>query len=307
MLNILNTFTSENKKFMRRSVSLVLSSGSARGVAHIGVIEELERQGFEIKSIAGSSMGAMVGGIFASGNLKVYRDWMCKLDKTAVFNLVDFTISTNGLVKGSKVIKALQLIVPDINIEDLPMSFTAVATDIKNRSEVIFEKCSLYEAIRASISIPTVLIPFMLDEMVLIDGGVLNPIPINRVKRNENDLLVAVDLNSSGSIEAEDVSKKAASEEAAESTFLAFIRNKGVRFFPKTKGNQLNYYSLLTQSVSLMTQQISAMTIERYHPDIVITIPNNSFGTFDFYKSAEIIQAGELATRKSLQKFFQKK
>lgn len=291
---------------MKQSVSLVLSSGGARGVAHIGVIEELERQGFEIKSISGSSMGALVGGIYASGKLKVYKDWMCKLDKTAVFSLVDFTISTNGLVKGSKVIKALKLIVPDINIEDLPISYIAVATDIKNRKEIVFEKGSLYEAIRASISIPTVLVPFMLDEMVLIDGGVLNPIPLNRVIRSENDLLIAVDLNSHVLSEAEDVSKKPADKED-ESALFSFIRKKGIRFFPKTKGNRLNYYSLLTQSVSLMTQQISAMSIEMYHPDILINIPKNSFGTFDFYKSEEIIKAGELATQKALYESYIKK
>ena len=181
---------------MYPSVSLVLSSGGARGIAHIGVIEELERQGFEIKSIAGSSMGALVGGIYASGNLQVYRDWMCNLDKTAVFNLVDFTLSTNGLVKGNKVIKELKKIVPDENIEDLPISFTAVATDIKNRKEVVFEKGSLFEAIRASISIPTVFKPCMQNGMVLIDGGVVNPLPINRVKRMKDDIVIAVDVSS---------------------------------------------------------------------------------------------------------------
>jgi NTE family protein len=291
---------------MKQSVSLVLSSGGARGVAHIGVIEELERQGFEIKSIAGSSMGALVGGIYASGNLKIYKEWMCKLDKTAVFNLVDFTLSTNGLVKGSRVINALKKIVPDINIEDLSISFCAVATDVKNRKEIIFESGSLYEAIRASISIPTVLVPFMLDEMVLIDGGVLNPLPINRAVRSKNDLLIAVDLNSTVSPKVE-VKIMADSIQEEEAALFSFIRKKGIQFFPKTRGNQLNYYSLLTQSVGLMTQQISKMSIEMNHPDIVINIPKNSYGTFDFYKSKEIINAGELATQKALIDFQIKK
>jgi NTE family protein len=292
---------------MKQAVSLVLSSGGARGVAHIGVIEEIKRQGFEIKSIAGSSIGALVGGIYASGNLEVYRDWMCRLDKKAVFNLVDFTISTNGIVKGSKVIAALKKIVPDINIEDLPISYTAVATDIKNKKEVVFEKGSLYEAIRASISIPTVLIPFMLEEMVLIDGGVLNPLPLNRVKRSKNDLLIAVDLNAPFSFDDKAARNASSISEENESAIVSFIRKKGVQFFPKTRGNQLNYYSLLTQSVSLMIQQISAMTIEMYQPDILIRIPKDSYGTFDFYKSTEIIKAGELSTQKALYEFHEKR
>lgn len=292
---------------MKQSVSLVLSSGGARGVAHIGVIEELERQGFEIKSIAGSSMGALVGGIYASGNLKVYRDWMCNLDKKAVFGLIDFTLSINGLVKGNKIIKELLKIVPHVNIEDLPISFTAVATDIKNKKEVVFDEGSLHDAIRASISIPTVFQPYRLNGMVLIDGGILNPLPINRVKRSKNDLLIAVDVSSPIIFEKHVASQKLPMEEEKELNYLSLLREKGFRFLPKVTGEQLNYYTLLTQSASLMMQQISAMTIEMYQPDILIRIPTNSYGPFLFYKSEEIIKSGELATQKVLFDFHAKK
>lgn len=292
---------------MQQSVSLVLSSGGARGIAHIGVIEELERQGFEIKSIAGSSIGALVGGIYASGNLKVYRDWMCNLDKKAVFNLVDFTLSTNGLVKGNKIIKELKKIVPDLNIEDLPISYTAVATDIKHKKEVVFEEGSLYEAIRASISIPTVFKPYMFDGKVLIDGGVLNPIPINRAKRCNNDLLIAVDVNSPILSEKQVADKNLSTEEEVELNYFSFLMKKGFQFLPKLPAKQLNYYSLLSQTASLMIQQISAMSIEMYQPDILIKIPMNSYGPFHFYKSEEIITAGELATRSALLEFRTKK
>ena len=287
---------------MKQSVSLVLSSGSAKGVAHIGVIEELERHGFEIKSIAGSSMGALVGGIYASGNIKVYRDWMCNLDKRAVFNLVDFTLSTNGLVKGNKVIRELKKIVPDVNIEDLPISYAAVATDIKNRKEVIFEKGSLYEAIRASISIPTVFKPYKLNGMVLIDGGVLNPIPINRVKRSKNDLLIAV--NVCNSISQEDtISGKLLKEEKIKLNNFNSMWKEWFLSRNIDKEEAFNYYTLLTQSASMMIQQISAKTIKRYPPDILIKVPLKSYGSFNFYKSEEIIKAGELSARKALQEF----
>jgi len=288
---------------MKRSVSLVLSSGGARGTAHIGVIEKLEKQGFEITSIAGSSMGALVGGMHASGNLQAYRDWMCKLDKMAVFNLVDFTMSASGLVKGSKVINALKHIVPDISIEDLPIAFTAVATDIRNHKEVVFDRGSLFEAIRASISIPTVFIPFMLDEMILIDGGVLNPLPLNRVRRRGGDLLVAVDLNAHLSVEKTASSGHPEDQAENESAIISFIRKKGLQFFPRHEDEQLNYYSLLTQSVGMMVEQLTALTIEMCHPDIIIKIPKESYGTFDFHKSEEIIRAGEMAARSALEVF----
>ncbi|MFA5850007.1 MAG: patatin-like phospholipase family protein [Bacteroidales bacterium] len=287
---------------MEKTVSLVLSSGGARGVAHIGVIEELERQGFKINSIAGSSMGALVGGVYASGNLQVFREWMCDLDKKTVFNLVDFALSTNGLVKGNKVIKELKKIIPDLNIEDLPLNFTAVATDIKNKKEVLFETGSLYEAIRASISIPTVFKPCMVEGMVLIDGGVLNPLPINRIKRNNNDLLIAVDVNSPVLFEKYVAVKKTSTKEI-ELNYFTFLMNKGFSFLPKISDMQLNYFTLLSQTASLMIQQISALTIEIQQPDILIKIPMNSYGPFHFYKSEEIIKAGELATRKALEEF----
>jgi NTE family protein len=285
---------------MKPSVSLVLSSGGARGVAHIGVIEELERQGFEIRSISGSSMGALVGGIYASGNLQVFRDWMCKLDKKAVFNLVDFTISTNGLVKGNKVIKELKKLVPDENIENLPIFFTAVATDIRNKKEVVFDKGSLFEAIRASISVPTVFKPCNLDGMLLIDGGVVNPLPINRVKRRKNDLLIAVDVSAPMSLTEDAPDEKSLINENNELSYFSFLLKKRFRFLPKITGDQLNYYTLLSQSGSMMVQQISAMSIEMHQPDILIQIPINSYGPFHFYKSEEIIEAGKLATQFAL-------
>lgn len=287
---------------MKQTVSLVLSSGGARGLAHIGVIEELQRQGFEIKSVSGTSMGSMVGGLYASGNLDGCKSWFSYLDKKSIFNLADFTISTDGFVKGDKIINELKKIVPDVNIEDLSISFTAVATDIKNKKEVVFDKGSLFEAIRASISIPTVFIPFKLGEMVLIDGAVLNPIPINCVKRRENDLLIAVDVNSS--ILEEDKSSVIIDSKSVkvESNPLSLIKN-GTYLLQKINIKQFNYYSLLSQSASLMLQQISSMTIETYKPDIVIKIPINSYSSFHYNKYDKIIESGRAATQRAIAEY----
>jgi NTE family protein len=235
--------------------------------------------------------------------LSTYKDWMCHLDKKAVFQLVDFTLSTNGIVKGNRVIKELKKIIPDVNIEELPILFRAVATDIKNKKEVIFEKGSLYEAIRGSISIPTIITPFKLNGMVLIDGGVVNPLPINRVKRVDEDLLIAVDVSAPTPIVTRPMPKLNL-EKPGELSYFSFIRKFGLGFLPTVTGTPLNFYTLMDQASSMMVQQLSKMTIERYPPDLLISIPEISYGGFHFYKADKIIQAGALAMRKELEYYF---
>ena len=179
----------------KRRVALVLAGGGARGVAHIGAIEELERQGFEISAVAGTSMGALVGGVYASGYLEPFKEWMRALDKYKVFSLVDFALSTEGLVKGDRVMEAMKELVPDVEIERMPVPFAAVAADLLTGDEVVLDSGGLYDAIRASISIPSVFRPVHRDGRVLVDGGTVNPLPLNRVRREEGDLLVAVDVS----------------------------------------------------------------------------------------------------------------
>ena len=173
----------------KRRVALVLAGGGARGVAHIGAIEELERQGFEISAVAGTSMGALVGGVYASGYLEPFKEWMRALDKYKVFSLVDFALSTEGLVKGDRVMEAMKELVPDVQIERMPVPFAAVAADLLTGDEVVLDSGGLYDAIRASISIPSVFRPVHRDGRVLVDGGTVNPLPLNRVRREEGDLL----------------------------------------------------------------------------------------------------------------------
>lgn len=288
---------------MKQKISLVLSSGSARGIAHVGVIEELERQGYEIASIAGSSIGALVGGIFASGKLKVFHEWLCKLDKKAIFNLADFTLSANGIVKGEKVFEELLKMIPDVNIEDLPIPFRAIATDLTNGNEIVFEGGSLFEAIRASISIPTVLKPYQYNDIILIDGGVLNPIPINRVKRCTNDILVAVDVSAPYAHKIGSSSPESAQEDVGKLKDCSIIKENGYRFLHNYSSKQLNYFTILSQSTSLMTKQISALALALYPPDILIEVPMKSYESYDFYKSKEIIKVGEIATKNAILAF----
>ena len=258
---------------MKKNIALVLSSGGARGMAHIGIIEELEKHGYKISSIAGSSMGAMVGGIYAAGQLPVLKKWLCSLDKKQVFDLVDFTFSSKGLIKGDRIMKKLKKMIPDQNIEDLKIPFCAVATDIVNGKEIVFNSGSLYDAIRASISIPTFFVPFINNGKQLVDGGVVNPIPINRVKRKRNDILVISNVN-------------------------ANIQHE--KILPVSNPDYFGYFKLIKKSISLMINQISILTIEKYPPDILINVSRDSHETFVFYKAAEIIKVGEQAARKVL-------
>jgi len=177
------------------TVSLVLGSGGARGYAHIGAIEELVAQGFDIRSVAGSSMGALVGGVYAAGKLDAYRDWVTPLQRFDVLRLLDWTFSGGGLIKGDRIIDKLRDLIGEVKIEDLPISYTAVAVDLLAQREIWFSRGSLFDAIRASIAIPTVLRPHHYEGRMLVDGGLLNPVPITPTLRDLTDCTIAVDLN----------------------------------------------------------------------------------------------------------------
>src|SRR5471032_3203351 len=180
---------------MKKRVALVLGSGGARGYAHIGVIEEIERRGYDIACIAGCSMGAVVGGIYAAGKLDEYRRWIESLDYLDVLRLVDVSFRL-GAIRGEKVFGQIRKIVGEINIEDLRIPYTAVATDLTNQQEIWFQAGCLHQAIRASAAIPSLFTPVMQGNRMLVDGGLLNPLPIVPVVSSHCDLIIAVNLNS---------------------------------------------------------------------------------------------------------------
>ena len=177
------------------TVSLVLGSGGARGYAHIGAIEELRAQGFDIRSVAGSSMGALVGGVYAAGKLDAYRDWVTELQRFDVLRLLDWTLTGGGFIKGDRIIDKIRHLIGEVDIENLPISYTAVAVDLLAQREVWFSRGSLFDAIRASIAIPTVLRPHHYQGRTLVDGGLLNPVPVTPTLRDLTDCTIAVDVN----------------------------------------------------------------------------------------------------------------
>ncbi|MCF8378785.1 MAG: patatin-like phospholipase family protein [Bacteroidales bacterium] len=288
---------------MKQKVALVLGSGGARGAAHIGVIRELINSGYEISSIAGTSMGALIGGIYAAGKLDEYEHWLTSLSKMDIFNLVDFTLSNHGIIKADKVLKEIESFVSDREIKDLPIKFAAVATDLKNKREVVITEGSLFDAIRASISIPMVVTPLQKYDTLFVDGGVLNPVPVNRVARYENDIMIAVNVNSLIS------PQKNHSQDPHLKQFNRLRHNKLRRFqkritrlFPLNKKESIGYFQLINETTSLMLSQIAKLTLASNPPDLLIEISRQSYGTFDFYKAKELISLGSEVTKKALLK-----
>jgi NTE family protein len=292
---------------VKKQVSLVLSGGGARGIAHIGVIEELEKQGFIIKSIAGTSMGAVVGGIYAAGKLQEFKNWLYTLDKLEVFKLVDFTLSSQGLIKGDRVFKKMKEFIPDMNIEELKIHYTATATDIINKEEVVFTKGSIYEAIRASTAIPSVITPVKKDNALLVDGGVMNNVPINHVKRSGGDILIVVYVNAQIPVDKPSISKK--EKEKKQSIYQKKIKqfqDQLHSIHPKSEHEKFGYFDLINQSISLLTDHISRLSIEKNPPDILIEVSHDVCGTYDFYKAEELVEIGRYAAVKSINEYFNK-
>ena len=178
----------------QKTVSLVLGSGGARGLAHIGVIHWLEQNGYKIESISACSMGALIGGVYAAGRLDEFETWVRAITRFDIVSMLDLSWSKTGLVKGDKIINTLTELVGDMVIEDLPITYTAVAADILNEKEVWMNSGRLFDAIRASISLPLFFTPFRHDGVDLIDGGVLNPVPIAPTFSDSTDLTIAISL-----------------------------------------------------------------------------------------------------------------
>lgn len=302
----------------RKNVALVLASGGSRGLAHIGAIEVLEEHGFRITSVAGASMGALVGGIYAAGGLDAFKEWMKTVDRMKVFNLMDFTIGNGGFVKGEKVIGELKSIIPDKLIENLPIPFTAVATDIRHRKEVVFDRGSLYDAIRSSISLPSIFTPNRIGDMLLIDGGVVNPVPVNRVVRTPGDILTAVDLNGpyiekpeekqehvKGRIRqrldkiVDTIADKVKKDEV-EAHLLSGSENLEKE---KEDDDDMGIVTILNESSSVMIQTNADLTLKLYPPDILVRIAKNAYSTMEFYKYDEIVALGRTKMEEALRNF----
>jgi NTE family protein len=270
----------------KKTVSLVLGSGGARGLAHIGIIHWLEENGFVIESVSGCSMGALVGGVYAAGKLDEFENWIRAIDRVEMVTLLDLAWNTSGLVKGDKIINSLMQLVGDVDINDLPVKYTAVAADI----------------VRASISLPLFFTPFRYRGIDLIDGGVLNPVPIAPTFSDGTDLTIAVNLNG----KLVDADKVIVAGDAVKEVASPF-REKVFRFVESLKdtaagktGDDWNAYDVANQAFDAMQSTIARQKLAAYPADQYIEIARNACGTLEFDLADEMIELGYQKAGESL-------
>jgi NTE family protein len=284
----------------KKTISLVLGSGGARGLAHIGIIRWLEDHDFEIKSISGCSAGALIGGIYAMGKLDVFEQWVRNINKLDIVSLLDFSWKSNGLVKGAKIINTLTELVGNELIEDLPIKYTAVASDIHTEKEVWMNSGPLFDAIRASISLPLFFTPFRYKNTSLIDGGVLNPVPIAPTFGDDTELTIAVNLG--GKIDENAVIKL--NEESVSQNPIA---KKVTKFIDDLKGTSTEHFSeqwgaydIANQAFDAMQSAIARQKLAAYPADHFIEIARNTCGTLEFNLAAPLIDLGYQKAQESL-------
>ncbi|HAA02538.1 MAG TPA: serine protease [Syntrophobacteraceae bacterium] len=281
----------------RKTVSLVLGSGGARGLAHIGVIHWLEENDFKIGSIVGCSIGALIGGIYAAGKLDIFEQWVRAITKVDMVTLLDISWEKSGLLKGDKIINALIDLVGARLIEELPIPYTAVATDVKGQREIWIKSGSLFDAIRSTISIPLLFTPYKHKGIDLIDGGVLNPVPIAPTFGDETDLTIAVNLN--GSADHAVHPERPTGLDSAPASYSSALHEKINRFInhlrPSTLisgGRDWGMYDIAMQAFEAMQSTIARQKLAAYPPDILIEIARNACRTLEFDRASEMIELG---------------
>jgi NTE family protein len=313
------------------TVSLVLGSGGARGYAHIGAIEELLARGYAIRSVAGASMGALIGGVYVAGKLDTYRDWVKELQRLDVLRLLDWTFRGGGLIKGDRIVDKLRELVGEVNIQDLPIPYTAVAVDLQAQREVWFSRGSLFDAIRASIAIPTVFRPHRYEGRVLVDGGLLNPVPITPTLRDLTDCTIAVDLNAPAEtpqsisadapidpakiepfsdgvpIVAQPVPPEADMQPSVIGYKQKFTELLGGLLEKREKktddSNDTGLLETFARSLDVVQATITRFKLAAQPPDLLVSIPRNSAAFYEFHRAEELIELGRARMREALNGF----
>ncbi|SDU10014.1 patatin-like phospholipase family protein [Halopseudomonas salegens] len=324
---------------MAKRVALVLGSGGARGYAHIGVIEELERRGYQIDCIAGCSMGSVIGGVYAAGKLAEYRDWVSGLDYLDVIKLLDVGFGNLGAIRGEKVFGHIREMVGDTRIEELPIAFTAVATDLTSQQEIWFQQGCLHQAMRASAAIPSLFAPVRQGNRVLVDGGLLNPLPIVPVVSAHCDMIIAVNLNSmhTNGYTLPEVERPPSIRQQWDqwldnlnlSGWLSRRRSPGdeqallLENLDNTEPNDLpdlppendpvmddrlntlpaSMLELINLSFETMQASLTQYKIAGYPPDLVIDVPKRLCRFFEFYRAPELIELGRIVASDALDQY----
>ncbi|MEZ9764500.1 patatin-like phospholipase family protein [Vibrio splendidus] len=278
---------------MAKTVSLVLGSGGARGLVHVGIIRWLIEHGYQIKSISGCSIGALIGGVYAAGKLDEFEEWVTSIDQSDMAMMLDFSWQSSGIFKGDKIIDTLRGLIGEISIEDLPIPYTAVAANVADEKEVWLQSGSLFDAIRASISLPLFFTPHVINGEALIDGGVLNPVPIAPTFGDKTDFTLAVNLGGEPETLQQEVIPVSlpAKESNLHEKVVHFIDNLGSSVKSKMSFN-FAAYDIANQAFDAMQSTIARQKLAAYPADITLELPRNACGTLEFDRSQEMIDRG---------------
>ncbi|PTP99550.1 patatin-like phospholipase family protein [Vibrio splendidus] len=278
---------------MAKTISLVLGSGGARGLVHVGIIRWLIEHGYQIKSISGCSIGALIGGVYAAGKLDEFEEWVTSIDQSDMAMMLDFSWQSSGIFKGDKIIETLRGLIGEISIEDLPIPYTAVAANVAEEKEVWLQSGSLFDAIRASISLPLFFTPHVINGEVLIDGGVLNPVPIAPTFSDKTDFTLAVNLGGEPEMLQQEVIPVSlpTKESNLHEKVVHFIDNLGSSVKSKMSFN-FAAYDIANQAFDAMQSTIARQKLAAYPADITLEVPRNACGTLEFDRSQEMIDRG---------------
>jgi NTE family protein len=295
-----------------RKISLVLGSGGARGLAHIGVIHALERHGWQIGAMAGSSMGALIGGFYAAGKLDDYAEWALDLTEFNVLRYLDIAWGGAGMLKGQLLMEQLRHFVGERRIEDLPLPLTIVASDVLARKEVWLRRGDLSDAIRASIAVPTVFSPHVIDGRPLLDGGILNPVPIAPTLHDRTEAIIAVSLSgvpqkigSHSRRHAPAAQKVEKPRNRYRKRIEAFIDQLQERLGLEDEKDreELSITDAAILSLDAVQAAVARCMLAAYPPDLLIEIPINTCGAHEFYRAREVIEVGETIAEREIERF----
>jgi NTE family protein len=311
-------------------VALALGSGGARGYAHIGVIDELKSRGYEIVGVAGSSMGALVGGLQAAGSLDEFSDWAKTLTQRAVLRLLDPSITAAGVLRAEKLLDAVRDILGEATIEDLPIPYTAVATDLIAGKSVWLQRGRVDAAIRASIAIPGVIIPHVLDGRLLADGGILDPLPMAPIAAVNADLTIAVSLSGSAPDDGEDTPADPETRTSTEwlgrllrstSGLLDTNAARSILDTPAARSMlsrfgtgsdsedttedaepipRLGSFAVMNRTIDIAQAALARHQMAAYPPDLLIEVPRTACRSLEFHRAAEVIDLGRQVAAKAL-------
>ncbi|HRO62721.1 patatin-like phospholipase family protein [Thermomonas sp.] len=285
-----------------RSIVLALGAGGARGLAQIGVIEVLQERGMQIRAIAGTSCGALVGGACAAGKLPELMHWMQTTSRAEMLRLLDPGFGRPAMFTGERLVRTLRKVVGEPRIEELPIDFTAVAVDLMHQREVWLRRGDLWDAIRASFAIPGIFTPMVIGDMELVDGGLLAPLPITATRLAGPHRVIAVDIHSRPPQLAADPVRELVAENAKESPGILgrWVERHFSDDEAKPPQHHFKLMEVMSRALDTMQERIGRVQLALEPPDLLIRIPRDACEFYEFWRASELIEIGRREAEKAL-------